>query len=181
MYYLDNKAFFILSVAMIAYIIAINVICLMSVLMWKKKFFILTIYEDKTKVKVLYITNFLINSIFLTIFFIKYIYTSPQSIDSMFSAITLLGIIIYSNLCFLFAFCLKATFCVFIQEDKIIVRNIFFERCLVINTNTIVYADIIRKKYVINNGRQGIKLLKNKYEGDFDELLNQIISIKSNI
>ena len=130
--------------------------------MWRKNNFVKELYIDKSGI-LLGIT-IAVTTLLLTAHF-----SIPQ--ESLYDWSYLLIVLLF-DLLFLFLFCMSATTCIYLRDERLIQKNIFYSKEIAINKETKIIEKIDRK--IIRSNGISISISSRSLSGNINDLMNKI-------
>ena len=131
---------------------------------WKKKYFVKELYIDEGVSVALYVITIAITIGLLTVYFIL-------SKGEPYSWLPLV-ILLIEDWILLFAMCITATTCVYLEGKTLIKKNIFFSKKILLNKETKIIEKTFKR--IIKSGGKSISFSSRYLSGNIRTFVNNI-------
>lgn len=157
------------------YLFVLNVFILRKVKKYKNdEYYKATTIENTYNFIILGI-NYILIIILSVVLAKKYIFNNNFVFNDFYKMFILLTIIVYSNLYFLVAFAYQNTVNIKIEDNKLIKKNIFWDKIIDLSKDT--NLKVVINHYIIKKGKIIIAFDRLKYQEEIEDVIYKIEKI----
>ncbi len=157
------------------YLFVLNIFILSKVKKYKNdEYYKATIIENTYNFIILGI-NYILIIILSVLLAKKYIFNNNYTFNDIYKMFVLVAIIVYTNLYFLVAYAYQNTVNIKIEDNKLIKKNIFWDKIIDLSKDT--NLKVVINHYIVKNGKIIIVFDRLKYQEEIEGVINKIENI----